>query len=311
MEHIEPRLNLFEKSRTPDPRKRAYTRYLLGMCPMYWVQFRNAKDRFSTPPSVFKLQRDEGLFERVVDDRGKRRRKHGAPEHTLTVMAGSLALAKLLQSHTNLKIRDLSDLITAAAVHDVNKDIEFQATRMTIKNPDYGFGLKGYDFAGTISTQKLRFVGTPERIIKLHDKVGHASCPETEKIVDGKTNIDPNTKILTLILHYVDDITTNPNIIDPTITFDETGNRLNALDRRCIQNEKNSNYVDYNNAWKEDPRNNTGETAFGMQRRIGHKVEKYLADILGLEDSLILPLFISLQMEEDVLTHWQTVHPAA
>ena len=109
----------------------------------------------------------------------------------------------------------------------------------------------------------------------------------------------------TLASEKDDDIVTNPNIIDPSITTDEKGNALNALDRRCIQNENNPVYKNFNQAWKTDPRNKTGETAFEMQRRVGHLVEGKLAELADVENPLTLPEVIHKQMQNDILEHWR------
>ena len=310
MREYEQELNLLTDK--PDSRKKSYILYLATTYRESWHHFFSHQGR-SYSPSVFRLQKAEGLLVKISDEThpNNRRRLHKAPEHTLTVMAATLALARLISTKTTLEDSDIHDVVLAASVHDANKDIESQATRMVINDAQQGFGQKGYDLAGTISIQKLRFAGAPENIIALHGMVGHASCPKTEEILDGKTALDQAALLQTLILHYVDDVTTNPNIIDPKITFDDQGGRLNALDRRCIQNERNQAYEKYNLAWKSDSRNKTGETAFQMQRRVGHKVEEYLANILHMSDPLLLPQMISDQMEKEILAHWQKVHGKA
>ncbi len=284
-------LNLLE--RDGDPRKSAYVRKLVNDAREYWHTFSAGKGG-SIRPSIFRLHKAEGLFEKKPDGG----RKHMAPEHILTVMAGCFALARLLK----LSEQDTRDLLLGAAVHDVNKDIEFQLVRESIKNPEAGYGQRGYDTAGNISAQKLKFAGVPANIIRIHGVCGHAACPDTETALQKEELSSED--IQKLVLHYIDDIVTNPNIIDPAITHDEQGKRLNALDRRCIQNEKNQSYVEYNEAWKNDPRNKTGETAFVMQRRVGHLVENKLAELLGVNDPVTLPEVIYKQMQKDIQDHW-------
>jgi hypothetical protein len=243
------------------------------------------------------LHKAEGLLEKKDDGT----RKHMAPEHMITVMTGCKALGELL----GLEEQDIRDLVLIGAVHDVNKDIEFKLVRAGINDPAAGYGQKGYDLAGDISEQKLRFAGVPEEIVEAHDKTGHASCPEVEKLLqDTVDKVLSPADVKALVLHYVDDIVTNPNIIDPALTEDDSGNRLNALDRRCIQNEHNATYKNFNIAWQTDPRNVTGETAFVMQRRVGHLVEARLASLAGVEDPLTLPAVIYAKMQKEIQEYW-------
>ncbi|MBI2444539.1 MAG: hypothetical protein HYV42_04845 [Candidatus Magasanikbacteria bacterium] len=289
-------VNLLERDN--DPRKTAYAVHLAVTAREYWHQLTGKNgERYS--PSIFRLHQAEGLLEKKPD----KTRKHMAPEHMITVMSGCKALGRLL----NLPEADCQDLVLIGGLHDVNKDIEFRMVRATIEDPKAGYGQLGHDLSGTVSAQKLRFAGVPERIINIHDKSGHASCPEIEALLQKKGDNKDLTKdeIKLLVFHYIDDVVTNPNIIDPQITSGEQGDRLNALDRRCIQNEKNSTYTKYNEAWRNDPRNRTGETAFQMQRRVGHLVETRLAQMIKLDDPLRLPELIYQQMQKDVQANWE------
>ena len=288
-------VNLLKKD--GDPRKKSYVLRLALESREYWHKFVGDGGK-SYSPSIFRLFENEGLLDKKED----RTRKYMAPEHIITVMMGCEALYDQFSEKITFLKNDKQSLILAAALHDVNKDIEFRAVKLTQKDEALGYGQAGYDLASDVSEQKLKFAGVPKEIIDLHNVVGHASCPKMEDIL--KNNFAVEEIIKTLILHYVDDIVSNPNIIDPAISLDENGNRLNALDRRCIQNEKNSNYLDYNLAWKKDKRNLTGETAFAMQRRVGHLVEKKIADILGIDDPLALPAVIYKQIQKNIQEHW-------
>jgi len=290
-------VNLLEKN--GDPRKRAWVLSLALLVREDWHKMTGKRGE-GYRPSIFRLMKAEGLFEKK--DTGER--KHMAPEHMITVATGALALGKLLKEKIGLQDEDIQDLLLGGLIHDVNKDVEFRTVRLTMENESAGFGQAGYDLAGDVSEQKLRFAGVPEDIIKMHKMVGHASCPEIEEILEGKTELSEKEVIKILILHYIDDLVTSPNIIDPAITSDENSNRLNALDRRCIQNENNPAYEKYNLAWQKDSRNKTGETAFRMQRRVGHLVETHLADLLGVEDPLTLPAVIYSQMQKEIQENW-------
>lgn len=163
-----------------------------------------------------------------------------------------------------------------------------------------------YDLAGDINELRLKEKRVRPDLLKIQKMVGHTSCPETEEIVDSFDTLkdaDRQRAIQILVMHYIDDVVTNPNIIDPAIT-EANGERLNALDRRCIQNENNSKYTEYDQAWQQDPRNKTGETAFVMQRRVGHKVEKVLADLLGINDPLTMPEVIDSRIRSNIENNW-------
>ena len=287
----EESVNLLEKDN--DPRKKAYVLKLALESREYWHTLASKKDEVYTP-MIFRLHKAEGLMEKKPGGE----RKHMTPEHILTVMAGCVALARRLK----LDEKDSRDLLLGATVHDVNKDIEYQLVRNSVDDPKTGYGQRGYDMAGVISKQKLGFAGVPRHIIELSAVPGHAACPDIEKMLKEKSESLSPHDIEKLVLHYIDDIVTNLNIIDPSITTDEKGNALNALDQRCIQNENNPVYKNFNQAWKTDPRNKTGETAFEMQRRVGHLVEGKLA---GVENPLTLPEVIHKQMQNDILEHWR------
>lgn len=277
---------------------------------------------------------------------GWERRKHFAPEHMVTVVAGVRALCQLLQDKGFLSKREIFTVERAAVVHDAGKELEFVFVNTVLRDPmtvestykllgelsvnvnnkrkleekirkyisqlslDMSKGVRGqaaYDLAGDINELRLKENGVSDKVIKLQKMVGHTSCPETERIVDLFNILgegDRKRALQILVLHYLDDIVTNPNIIDTSITKSIHDEKLNALDRRCIQNENNEKYNEYNQVWKDDLRNNTSETAFGMQRRVGHKIEKLLADLLGITDPLNLPGIIEKKIRSNIQDNW-------
>ncbi len=271
------------------------------------------------------------------------KRKHMAPEHMVTVIAGTQALGQLLFEGGILSDETkIFETESAAAIHDAGKELEFQlvtaAQKDTVVSSDYQNILaqpniqisdqqtfetkiseyfpqlvstvpKGirtqaaYDLAGSINELRLQAKNVSSDILKIQKMVGHSSCPEIETLIDSFDQLNDTQKQQSLqifVLHYLDDLVTNPNIIDPQITTDAGNNRLNALDRRCLQNENNPKYQEYNLAWKNDPRNTTGETAFAMQRRVGHRVETFLANLLGVADPLTLPSLIDQRIKENI-----------
>jgi len=321
-------------NRNGDPRKTSYVVGLFAKTRETWHKFSNLEGR-SYSPTAARLLKAEGLLEPQLDTESNPKelnseealkelslgksprvrenhyevRQHMAPEHIVTVMAGVEALGQMVYENMpyvkypymlDLEKHHVERLLLAAALHDLNKDIEFKATRLTLKDEDAGFGQAGYDLASDVSEQKLRIAGVPEKVIILHKAVGHTSCPEIE---EGLRHFSTGL-VDELIIHYIDDIVTDPNIIDPSITVAKNGERLNALDRRCIQNESKAVYAKYNEAWKKDPRNKTGETAFAQQRRVGHLVENYLASLIDVKDPLTLPQLISERIKENMQRRW-------
>lgn len=300
-----------------DPRKTAYVRSIFLQARQFWL------DGFEDGhvPMIYEMFDSEGLLvheivpeEAIHGEIAKGRsiklrgghyeaRKHMVPEHMLTVMTGVSELAELLIDEGMLSENDKRDVIAAAALHDLNKSREFALVTETIENPEKGFGQAGYDQAGEELRQKLTEAKVPTEIIEIAQSVGHTSCPDLEEQLVKSQSKMPSVLLKKLMLHYVDDIVTNPNIIDPELTFDDYGNAFNALDRRCLQNENNPKYQKYNHAWISDPRNKTGETAFMMQRRVGHLVESALANMLGLSDHLQLPAVIYDRIQQTIEAH--------
>lgn len=203
----------------------------------------------------------------------------------------------------NIKVTDkklLSAMVNAAA------------KQMQAETPKGIRAQVAYDLAGDINELRLQERGVNSDLLAIQRMVGHASCPKTEEIVDSierLEGVERQRALQILVMHYIDDVVTNPNIIDPAITV-ANGERLNALDRRCIQNANNPKYTEYNEAWQRDSRNKTGETAFVMQRRVGHKVEKVLADLLGIDDSLTLSEIIDSRIRSNIESNWNNLQQA-
>ncbi len=293
---------------------------------------------------ALRIYQDFGLMVKVSNqETGGQKRKHMAPEHMVTVIAGTQALGQLLSESGILSDKSkIFETEQAAAIHDAGKELEFLLVNTALKDSptstDYQNILtspnikisdqqaldskltehfpkmissvsKGvrtqasYDLAGDINELRLQEKSVSSNILKIQKMVGHSSCPEIENLIDSfdkLSNTQKQQALQIFILHYLDDLVTNPNIIDPQITTDSEGNRLNALDRRCLQNENNPKYQEYNLSWATDSLNTTGETAFSMQRRVGHKVEIFLANLLGVDDPLILPSLIDQRIKENI-----------
>ncbi len=294
------------------------------------------------------IYQDFGLMVKIpTSETVIKKRKHFAPEHMVTVIAGTQALGQLLLENDDLSDKsEIYEIEKAAAIHDAGKELEFSLVNAALKEPilldEYKnilnnpnikiadketFYIKiaefsskmdskipkgtrvqaAYDLAGDINDLRLKEKSVSLNLLKMQKMVGHTSCPEIEELIDSFNKLDSFKKQQTIqffVIHYLDDIVTNPNIIDPTISENINGEKLNALDRRCLQNENNPKYQEYNLAWKHDSRNKTGETAFDMQRRVGHKVETFLANLLNIEDPLTLPSLIDNKIKNNIENNW-------
>lgn len=272
---------------------------------------------------------------RVANDEYERR-IHFAPEHMLTVMAAAQSLGELLLEKGHLDSENVYSVVEAAAVHDAGKEREYLSVTLAltasgeremkirleekdieISEAELGAmwrindpgvrAQKAYDLAGGWSEKKLREKGFSGESIALQKMVAHVSCPEIEVLLVSFDKLPQREKIKAiqkLVMHYIDDIVTNPNIIDAEITGVGT-DRQNTLNRRCEQNRQDIRYREYDHAWKKDPRNKTGETAFDMQERVGRMVEEKLAKLLGIEDPLTLPAVINERIVKNIEDNWE------
>jgi len=167
--------------------------------------------------------------------------------------------------------------------------------------------IAGYDLASDVNELRLAHAGVDPRTIEIQKEAAFTSCPTIEVRVDTFNNQTPDEQKETIqmaILHWCDDVFTNdrlnPNVVE------QDGQRLNAIDTRTIavfDPIKNPRNAVLDEAWRTDPRSTNGEGAADMQRRVGHKVEKFLADLAGVEDSLTLPAVAAQAIEQNILNH--------
>jgi len=256
------------------------------------------------------------------------RRLHNATEHMVTVAVGANSIARRLEKVGILSSKDVEMVAKAALVHDALKETEYwlarwaqtdmgeEGMRKEVESNDWidasedvlkeiwseeDPGIRGqiaYDYAGSMQKNVLRNAGFDEHVIDIQAMVAHASCLEIEMTLEGFDNFggEAREKVISmLILHYMDDIVTNPNIIEDGVS--EEGQ--NALEKRMNQNINNPAYGKYNEAWKKFAK--VDETAFDMQLRVGQMVENKLAELLGVEDPITLPSLINSWIKEDMV----------
>lgn len=265
------------------------------------------------------------------------KRKHMAPEHMVTVTTGAVALVDLLVEKGVLEDGSQKVIAEAGFSHDLGKEKEYwyaklaqecdSSEQMKSRIKELGLtisdeqlstiwdkeskgerGLVAYDVAGDGIGDILRSAGVSLEAITIQNMVAHHSCPRIEQYLEnyddwigdngGEHVVSKRERILSFVMHYLDDIVINPNKIDPEIT--KVGDtRKNVLSRRMDQNRKNPGYADYNDAWKKH--SDRGETAFDMQERVGQMVESKLAEMLGVNDPLTLPALINERVEKNIL----------
>jgi len=125
-------------------------------------------------------------------------------------------------------------------------------------------------------------------VITIASSVAHETLLDMEQICDGKFDHlcqDPFT-IARLVAHYVDDISRNHDWVE------EAGEHGNMLDLRMQHNARNPAYAQLNEegrlCLRQEavdaglPRYFTGyETTYEAQARVGHRVERVLARLIG------------------------------
>ncbi len=176
------------------------------------------------------------------------------------------------------------------------------------ENVDFGVrAVVAFDLAASVGRRCLIEKGIDLDVADIQRMVAFNTCPQIEELINGFDQLESEERkkaILIFIMHYMDDIVVNPNIIDTTITMSSEGERLNALDRRMQQNDTNPRYDNFNYGWKEI----YGETAFQTQRRVGHMVEAKLAKLLGVDDSLTLPSAIDAKIQKNIQENWDRLY---
>lgn len=256
---------------------------------------------------------------------------HNAPEHMLKVTDTVQVLGNALVQKGILQPEDVIQVMQAASLHDAYKGLEANLVReylagsltqeqfnallgtlgfhinpatteeiygqyeLMLEHGDKGIrGLAAYDLAGALSRAKLMEMGFDQQLVTIAGSVGHSSCVEIPYTGDEKL------KWMRLVMHYADDVVVN-SAIARGVKDDK-----NALDLRIDANEENPRYREYNTSWPLYAREmypdyqNTYETAYLMQRAVGHQVEAELSRVLGIENPLSLPDFIEDDLDSRV-----------
>lgn len=209
----------------------------------YWTK------RALSSLSLMRTSKKAGLF---PESEGWR----NVVEHELVEAEAADVLAEKL----GLSEEARKTLRIAALLHDVYKRREIEKTEKE--------GASGFDVSAKEQSDWLRSLGYSDEVIDLTESAGHTSFKE---FIDNFDSIPTSKKIM----HYVDDITLNNDIV-PLMT------RINAL-------EKNLRYKELS----EQLRNVFGgRIYFEVQREISKRIEEEFAPKLGVENPSEMPAFI-------------------
>ena len=234
---------------------------------------------------ALKLHKANGLWER--NEKGKRDWGN-VSEHCLVEVARVRIFAKLL----GLEEKSTKALMSAAALHDF-----FQKKKKEVIIAGE-LSRASFTEASRKADEMMRAARIDEGIIRLVNSVGDESLLETQKVLSKEKLSDDDSPFL--VMHYVDDYTTNATWVEPCEEKD--GKVLNNFDKRMDAAEANPRYKRNN---EEGRAVFNGETAYEAQRRIGHIVESRLAALIGerqgkILDSLALPEFIDELIKQEI-----------
>lgn len=215
-----------------------------------------------------RLAKETGLFP-------KKEGWRNVVEHELVEAEAADVLAEVL----NLSSTDRQNVYTACSVHDLEKRRETELIRKV--------GPSGYELSQQEQADLLRSRGYSEEVIKLTQSVGGMFLPAMLKNSKSpKLEIKDDLSLPTMIVHYVDDITLNNDIVPLRERID---------------------YLESNPRYKEA--NEQGRALFGgrtytqVEWEVGRLLEEKLAQMLGVKPSSRLPNFIKTKIQERIEAH--------
>lgn len=181
-----------------------------------------------------------------------------------------LADALGLPSTERTQLRD------AAALHDVFKRREKELMEK--------MGPSGYDVGQEEEAKFLKERGYSEEIIRLARSVGHSSLfPMIKDPKAPQLKVREDIDLSTLIIHYIDDITLNSDLV--------------PLNQRIDYLEKNPRYTETNEQGRAVF---AGRAYFEVQREVSRQIEERFARILGVEPPEKLPEWIKTKIAERI-----------
>lgn len=182
------------------------------------------------------------------------------------ILAEELGILELTRRNVNL----------AASLHDVNKRREIELMRKV--------GSSGYAQGQADQGRFLKERGYSDEVIELAESVGGGVL--LDFLVDPKASelkVREDIPIQKLIVHYVDDIVLNNNIV--------------PLKDRIAYLLTVPAYKELNEAGRHDF---NGRTAFEVQFEVSRQIEQRLARMINVDPPESLPDFIKGKIEERI-----------
>ncbi len=176
-------------------------------------------------------------------------------EHELVEAEAADVLAEKL----GLPEAERKVLRTAALLHDVRKRRELEKAEKE--------GPSGFDESAKEQSDWIISQGYSDEVVKLTESTGHTSLEEFTRNFDSIPTVRK-------IMHYVDDITLNNDLV--------------LLDDRMDYLEENQKYKELN----EEGKKIFGRPYFEVQREVSKRIEEEFAPRLGISDPTQIPLFI-------------------
>lgn len=223
-------------------------------------EFQKSKVRYFTRKTLkhlpeMRMAKKTGLFP-------KKEGWRNVPEHMLVETEAADVLAETL----GVPAHERKTLDTAAMLHDVYKRRERELALQK--------GVAGFDEAAASQSKFLRQQGYSDETIALTESVGHTSLVKFQNLSE--------IPLIFKIIHYVDDITLNNDLV--------------PLDDRIDALEANPRYAGLN----QEGVKIFGKPYFTVQREISKKIEQEFAAAVNLQDHSQLPLWIRNRILERI-----------
>lgn len=175
-----------------------------------------------------------------------------------------------------ISAEERKELNQAALLHDAYK----RRQRELINQ----FGDEGQKLAAKEQDEFILSRGYSPKVVELTESTGHTSL---EKLVENPIasilKLKENIDLLTLIIHYADDITSGSKIVSIDKRIDALENRQPPYPEATLGGDIFG-----------------GRTYYQVQRIVGHLIEKKLAPLLEVEDPTKIPEFILTRIEERI-----------
>lgn len=230
-----------------------------------------------TALSVLGGMRQHKKTEQITTDRESGTRPWGnVTEHCLVEVTRAEVLGRLLRLPENI----ITDMKTAAVLHDFSKKQEIEATREATKKGESA--LQAYKNNSAEAERQLQKAGFNQRVVRLAGAAGGhtAQLFETYRIVSQPTLTEEDWAYL--ILHYVDDCSTGSDWVRPH-QIDKTGKKTNIIDFRAEENKAKPAYRGISQGIGEELK---GHPVFGGMNNhdamtlVSHLIEQRLAQTI-------------------------------